>query len=430
VSAGGGIDVLVLGGGGREHALVARIARSPQVGRVLCAPGNGGTAAIARNLALDPEDPAAVVAAAKAHAVGLVVVGPEGPLVAGVADALREAGIDVFGPSQAAARLEGSKVWSKRFMLRHGVPTAPAESFDDADAAIAHARAAGVPLVVKADGLAAGKGVIVPGSVDETVDAIERIMRRREVGAAGSSVLLEHMLVGQEVSYHVVIDGSRFVALAPAQDHKRVRDGDQGPNTGGMGAYSPPPIVTPEIERKILERVVKPTLAGLATERLEYRGALFIGLMIVDGEPLVIEYNARFGDPETQVLLARLGGDVMPLLLGAARGDLSSVQLSWEAKAAMCVVLAAPGYPGGYPKGAVIEGLVEAAAVPGVEVLHAGTRVEGGRVLTAGGRVLGVTARGGSVDEAADRAYTAAARVRFDGVHYRRDIGHHARGAR
>ena len=258
------IDVLVVGGGGREHALAARIARSPQVGRVLCAPGNGGTEAIAQNLALDPEDPAAVVAAAKAHGVGLVVVGPEGPLVAGVADALRSAGIDVFGPSQAAARLEGSKVWSKLFMQRHGIPTASAVSFDDADAAEAHARAAGVPLVVKADGLAAGKGVIVPKSVAETVDAIDRIMRKRELGAAGGSVLLEHKLVGQEVSYHVVLYGKRFVALVPAQDHKRVRDGDEGPNTGGMGAYSPPPVVTQELERKILERVVRPTLAGLA----------------------------------------------------------------------------------------------------------------------------------------------------------------------
>ena len=423
------MKVLVLGAGGREHALAARIARSPLVERVLCAPGNGGTASIAQNLALDAEDPAAVAAAAKAHGVGLVVVGPEGPLVAGVADAVRAAGIDVFGPSQAAARLEGSKVWSKLFMQRHGVPTAPATSFEDVDAAVAHARAAGVPLVVKADGLAAGKGVIVPSSVDETVDAIERIMRKREVGAAGSSVLLEHKLVGQEVSYHVVLDGTRCVALVPAQDHKRVSDGDQGPNTGGMGAYSPPPVVTPELEQKILERVVQRTLAGLAKEGLEYRGALFVGLMIVDGEPLVIEYNARFGDPETQVMLARLGGDVMPLLLGAARGDLSQVQLQWEAKAAMCVVLAAPGYPGSYPKNAAIEGLSDAAEVPGVEVLHAGTRLDAGRVLTAGGRVLGVTARGASIDEARERAYAAAARVRFEGVHYRRDIGHHARAA-
>jgi len=426
---GAAIDVLVLGGGGREHALAARIARSPLVRRVLCAPGNGGTAAIGQNLALDPEDPAAVVAAAKAHGVGLVVVGPEGPLVAGVADALRAAGVEVFGPSKAAARLEGSKVWSKLFMERHGIPTASAASFGDADAAEAHARAAAVPLVVKADGLAAGKGVIVPKSVAETVEAIDRIMRQRELGAAGGCVLLERKLVGQEVSYHVVLDGTRFVALVPAQDHKRVRDGDEGPNTGGMGAYSPPPVVTAEIERKILERVVRPTLAGLAAEGLEYRGALFVGLMIVDGEPLVIEYNARFGDPETQVLLARLGGDVMPLLLGAARGDLSGVELAWEAPAAMCVVLAAPGYPGSYPKGAVIEGLADAATLPGVEVLHAGTRADGGRVVTAGGRVLGVTARGKNLDEARERAYAAAALVRFEGVHYRHDIGHHARGA-
>ena len=419
--------VMVLGSGAREHALAARIARSPLVREVLCAPGNGGTAAIARNLAVDPEDGAAVVALAREHAVDFVVIGPEAPLVAGVADALRAAGILAFGPSRAAAQLEGSKIFSKQFMQRHGIPTAAAWTFDDPDAAIAHARAHGKPLVVKADGLAAGKGVVVTASVDETVQAIERAMRAREFGAAGSRVVLEECLFGQEVSYHVVIDGQRFLALAPAQDHKRLLDGDRGPNTGGMGAYSPPPVVTAEVEAKILARVVQPTLAGLRADGIEYRGALFIGLFVADGEPYVIEYNARFGDPETQVLLARYAGDVLPLLLGAARGDLSGVEVSWDAPCALAVVIAAEGYPGAYRKGTPIRGLAAAQALDGVEIFHAGTRLEGDTVVTAGGRVLSVTARGADIDAAAALAYTAAARIELDGAQYRHDIGHHAR---
>jgi len=297
--------VLVVGSGGREHALASKLAKSPSLSALFCAPGNGGTAAVAENLAVDPENVVAVVELAKAHAIELVVVGPEAPLVAGLCDALAAAGILAFGPGKAGARLEGSKAYSKEFMRRHGVPTAAAEIFRDADAAIACARAAGRPLVVKADGLAAGKGVIVASSVEER-------------------------LVGEEVSYHVVIDGERFVALAAAQDHKRLLDGDRGPNTGGMGAYSPPPVVSGDVERKILERVVRPTLAGLRADGIAYRGALFIGLMIAEGEPSVIEYNARFGDPETEVMLARYRGDLLPLLLGAARGDLRGVNVAWS----------------------------------------------------------------------------------------------------
>ena len=422
-----GMRVLVLGSGAREHALAARIARSPDVREVLCGPGNGGTAAIARNVAVDPEDGAAVVALARAQAIDFVVVGPEAPLVAGVVDALQAAGILAFGPTRAGAQLEGSKSFSKQFMQRHGIPTAAAWTFDDADAAIAHARAHGKPLVVKADGLAAGKGVVVAASVDETVQAIERAMRAREFGAAGARVVLEERLVGQEVSYHVVLDGTRFVALAPAQDHKRLLDDDRGPNTGGMGAYSPPPVVTAEVEAKILERIVRPTLAGLRADGIEYRGALFIGLMVTDGEPFVIEYNARFGDPETQVLLARYAGDVLPLLLGSARGDLSGLEVGWDAPCALAVVIAAGGYPGAYRKGTPIAGLEAAQAVPGVEVFHAGTRVDGDRLVTAGGRVLSVTARGADIDAAAALAYAASARIQLDGAQYRHDIGHHAR---
>jgi phosphoribosylamine--glycine ligase len=422
-----GLTLMVVGSGGREHALAARLARSPDVSRVLCAPGNGGTAAIAENVAVDPEDVPAVVALAKARGVGFVVVGPEAPLVRGLVDALLAAGIETFGPHQSAARLEGSKAFSKRFMQKYGVPTAAAWIFDDADAADAHVRALGRPLVVKADGLAAGKGVIVAGDVAETLDAIDRVMRKREFGAGGAVVVLEERLLGEEVSYHVVLDGERHVPLVAAQDHKRLLDGDLGPNTGGMGAYSPPPVVTAAIEQKILARVVQPTLLGLRAEGLAYRGALFIGLMIVDGEPLVLEYNTRFGDPETQVMLSRYRGDILPLLRGAARGDLSGVRVEWESPAAMAVVLAAPGYPGEYKKGLPISGLDAAAQVTGVQVQHAGTRKQGESIVTAGGRVLSVTAHGPDIDSVAERAYAAAARIQFEGVQYRRDIGHRAR---
>jgi phosphoribosylamine--glycine ligase len=422
----GKMRVLILGSGAREHALATRIGRSPLVGEVLCAPGNGGTAAIAQNVSVDPEDGAAVVALARAHAVDFAVVGPEGPIVAGVVDALQAAGILTFGPTRAGARLEGSKSFCKAFLDRYRIPTAAAWAFDDPDAAIAHARSHGQPLVVKADGLAAGKGVLVTDSVDETVRAIERVMRAREFGPAGARVVLEERLFGQEVSYHVVLDGTRFVALAPAQDHKRLLDGDRGPNTGGMGAYSPPPVVTAAVEAKILARIVRPTLDGLRADGIDYRGALFIGLMIVNEDPFVIEYNARFGDPETQVLLARFAGDLMPLLLGSARGDLSGVEVRWDAPCALSVVMAAAGYPGAYRKGTPIGGLADAQS-PDVEIFHAGTRLDGDALVTAGGRVLSVTARGADIDAAAELAYAATARIELDGAQYRHDIGHHAR---
>jgi phosphoribosylamine---glycine ligase len=424
------MNVMILGGGAREHALAARIARSPRLERLVCVPGNGGTARIAENIAGDPEDTAAVVALARSHAIDFVVVGPEAPLCAGVVDALAEAGIEAFGAHKAAARLEGSKAFSKRFMQRHGVPTAAAAIFEDADAAVEYARAAGKPLVVKADGLAAGKGVIVAGSVAETIDAIDRVMRKREFGAAGASVVLEELLVGEEVSFHVLLDGARGVPLVAAQDHKRLLDADRGPNTGGMGAYSPPPIVTAELERTILERVVQPTLEGLRADGLAYRGVLFIGLMIAGGEPYVLEYNTRFGDPETQVLTARFEGDLLALFVAAAHGELDTVPLDWKAKTAMSVVIAAPGYPGSYPQGLPIAGLAEAERIDGVTVQHAGTRLDGDRIVTAGGRVLSVTAAGSDLDSVAQRVYAAVERIAFEGMQYRRDIGWRARAPR
>jgi phosphoribosylamine--glycine ligase len=421
------MKVLVVGGGGREHAIVERIARSAGVTQVLCAPGNGGTASIAENVPVPAEDVAGIVALARQRAVDFVVVGPEAPLVAGLVDALAEVGIEAFGPRKVAAQLEGSKAFSKAFMERHRIPTARSATFDDADSALAYARAQGRPLVVKADGLAAGKGVVVPSDVAGTLEAIERAMRGREFGAAGERVVLEEILVGEEVSFHVVLDGERVVPLVAAQDHKRVFDGDHGPNTGGMGAYSPPPVVTAEVEQKILERIVAPTVAGLKADGIPYRGVLFIGLMICGGEPYVIEYNVRFGDPETEVILARFDGDLLALLRGSARGELDKVEVRWSAPCALCVVLAAGGYPGSYTKGQAIEGIDAANALSGVHVLHAGTKREGGAIVTAGGRVLAVTARGEGIDAVAARAYEAIERIHFEGMQYRRDIAHHAR---
>jgi phosphoribosylamine--glycine ligase len=421
--------VMVLGSGGREHALAARLRASAQVSDLICAPGNGGTARIARNLPVNPEDVDAVVALARAEAVDLVVVGPEAPLVAGVVDALAAAGIPAFGPRKAAARLEGSKSFSKEFMSRHGVPTADFAVFEDAALARRFVEESGKAWVVKADGLAAGKGVIVAEDVAQTLDAIDRMLQDNEFGAAGARVVLEQRLRGQEVSYHVVLDGKRFLPLAAAQDHKRLGDGDAGPNTGGMGAYSPPPVVTPEVEQRILREVVEPTVRGLAADGLDFRGTLFIGLMIEDGQPRVLEYNVRFGDPETEVLMARYGGDVLPLLLGAATGDLSQVQPRWDTPVALCVVLAAPGYPGTIRKGLPITGVERAEQVPGVQVAHAGTIMQDGKLLTSGGRVMCVTATGDQIDEVAARAYKAVSAIEFEGMQYRRDIGHHARSA-
>lgn len=421
------MKVLVVGGGAREHAIASRIAQSAGVTHVLCAPGNGGTAAIAENVAVAAEDVPGIVKLAKDRGVGFVVVGPEGPLVAGLVDALEDAGIEAFGPKRLAAQLEGSKAFSKAFMERHAIPTARAATFTDADAAVAYARSHGKPLVVKADGLAAGKGVVVARTVAETVEAIERVMRAREFGAAGDRVVLEEVLVGEEVSYHVLLDGEHSVALAAAQDHKRLCDGDEGPNTGGMGAYSPPPVVTAEVERKILERIVAPTVAGLRKDNIPFRGVLFIGLMIDGGEPYVLEYNTRFGDPETEVLLARFDGDLLALMRACAQGKLDTVSVRWKAPCAVAIVLAAGGYPGSYENGRVISGLAAAAQVEDVQVLHAGTKRDGDTVTTAGGRVLAVTAQGTDIDSTAARAYEAVSRIAFDGMQYRRDIGHHAR---
>jgi phosphoribosylamine--glycine ligase len=413
--------VFIVGSGAREHALAAAIAQAGH--EVVVAPGNAGTAAFARNVAVRADDVPGLVERAVAERADLVVVGPELPLTLGLVDALGARGVRVFGPSRAAAQLEGSKAFMKRFCQRHRIPTARFEVFDDADAAERHVRSAPRPLVVKADGLAAGKGVVVSSSADEACDAIDRIMRQRAFGDAGRTVVVEELLAGEEASFHVICDGTRGIALAAAQDHKRVADGDRGPNTGGMGAYAPAPVVTPAVHDRVMREIVEPTLAGMAAEGAPLRGVLFVGLMIDRGEPRVLEYNVRFGDPEATVLVPTYGGDWFDLLDSAARGDLPSAPTAPAQRAALSIVMAAAGYPEAPRAGDRIEGL-DAALAPGAFVYHAGTRREpDGSVVTSGGRVLAVGASAATLAEAARLAYETVARIRWDGEHHRRDIG-------
>jgi phosphoribosylamine---glycine ligase len=420
--------VIVVGSGAREHALAAALAGAAH--EVLVAPGNAGSAAVGRNVPVPVDDVDGIVQLAAAERPDLVVVGPELPLVLGVVDALVARGVTAFGPSRAAARLEASKAFMKGFCKRYGIPTAPFAVFDDPDAAQRHLRdhaqdrgPSAAPLVVKADGLAAGKGVVVADTVDEACVGIDRIMRGREFGDAGRVLVLEERLSGEEASFHVVCDGKRAVALASARDHKRVGDGDRGPNTGGMGAYAPSGAVTPEVRAIVMRDVVEPTLAGMAAEGAPFRGVLFVGLMIERGIARVLEYNVRFGDPEATVLVPMYDGDWFELLEGAALGDLSRAQAGTAPGAALSVVMAAAGYPGKPRTGDAIEGL-DAPLPPGTFVRHAGTaRSPDGRVVTSGGRVLTVGAYAPTLDQAARSAYDAVDRIRWEGEHHRRDIG-------
>jgi phosphoribosylamine--glycine ligase len=416
--------VVVVGSGAREHALAAAFASAGH--QVIVAPGNAGTQLVARNVDVQPDDVAGLVELAVAEAADLVVVGPEQPLTLGLVDALSERGVRAFGPTRAAARLEASKAYMKTFCERHRIATAPFAVFDRADAAERHVRAAARPLVVKADGLAAGKGVVVADTVDEACAAIDRMMRRGEFGPAGRMVVIEERLAGEEASFHAICDGTRAVALAPAQDHKRVRDGDAGPNTGGMGAYAPAPVVGLDLEERVMREVVEPTLAGMASEGAPFRGVLFVGLMIDRGEPSVLEYNVRFGDPEATVLFPTYDGDWVELFEASARGDLSGVPKPRARSAALSVVMAARGYPGMPRKGDLIEGL-DVPLPPGAFVFHAGTaRDRSGRVVTGGGRVLTVGASAPSLAEAARVAYEVVGRIHWDGEHHRSDIGRRA----
>ena len=423
------MKVLMIGGGGREHALAWKLAQSTQVEQVFVAPGNAGTAAEAKltNVAIAATDLDSLVAFARDEQIGLTVVGPEAPLVEGVVDRFQAAGLTIFGPTQAAAQLEGSKSFTKDSLARHDIPSADYQTFTDVDSALAYLSKMGAPIVIKADGLAAGKGVIVALSEAEAEAAIRDMLEANTFGGAGARVVIEEFLEGEEASFIVMVDGEHVVPMATSQDHKRAYDGDTGPNTGGMGAYSPAPVVTPEVDARIMEQVILPTVRGMAAEGNAYTGFLYAGLMIdAAGNPKVIEYNCRFGDPETQPIMLRLTSDFAELCLAGAQGKLDGQRCEWDSRAAVGVVLAAGGYPGSYRKGDVIHGLA-AAEETGCKVFHAGTAQDSqGEIITAGGRVLCVTVLGHSVSAAQQQAYQGVNAIHWDGVECRRDIAFRA----
>jgi phosphoribosylamine--glycine ligase len=423
------MKLLVIGSGGREHALAWKLAQSPRVQVVFVAPGNGGTATEPGLENVDISAISQLVEFAQREGIHLTVVGPEAPLAAGVVDAFRDAGLRIFGPTRAAAQLEASKDFAKQFMVRHGIPTARHATFESASEAKQYVAQHGAPIVVKADGLAAGKGVVVAASLDEAHAAIDMMLLEHRFGEAGARVVLEECLEGEEASFIVVCDGTRALPLATSQDHKRLRDGDQGPNTGGMGAYSPAPVVTPEVHARVMREIIMPAVQGMAKDGTPYVGFLYAGLMIDKaGNPKTLEFNCRMGDPETQPIIMRLKSDLLPLFEGALEHRLEGAAVEWDRRTALGVVLAAEGYPEAPRQGAVIEGLPQ----PGADcrVFHAGTRLEGKRVVASGGRVLCVTALGDSIRMARTRAYDAVAAIRFDGMQYRKDIGARALKAR
>jgi phosphoribosylamine--glycine ligase len=419
-------DVLLVGGGGREHALAWKLAQSPRLGRMIAAPGNPGIAAHARCVAVKDTAVDELVALARRERPGLVVVGPEAPLALGLADRLRAAGFAVFGPSRAAARLESSKAFAKDLMARHGIPTARFRTLHDAEGARRYCRELGAPLVVKADGLAAGKGVVVCRTLDEADRAVALCFEDRAFGDAGLTVVIEEFLDGEEASFFALADGAAVLPLAGAQDHKTVFDGDRGPNTGGMGAYSPAPVLDEAMQERVMAEIARPVIAAMAKEGAPYAGVLYVGLMITREGPKVIEFNCRFGDPECQAIVPRLRDDLLALLEAAATGRGLPAALAWSERASVCVVMASGGYPGRYETGRPITGIEAAAALRDVHVFHAGTARHDGTLVTAGGRVLGVQALGEDVATAIRAAYAGVERIRFDGAHYRRDIGHHA----
>lgn len=420
------MKVLVIGSGGREHTLVWKIAQSPKVEKVYCAPGNAGTAEIAENVPISSDNIAELKEFALKKKIDLAVVGPEAPLVKGIVDEFQFSGLRIFGPTKEAAQIEGSKVFAKDLMVEWGVPTAKAMIFDNPDTAIEYVEKEGPPIVIKAKGLAAGKGVAVCSSLDEAKKAIHLAMREKVFGEAGDEILVEECLVGEEASILAFTDGKTIVPMVSAQDHKPIFDNDKGPNTGGMGAYSPAPAVTGEIEKTVMEKVFKPIINGMAKREKPYKGVLYAGLMIGEEEPKVLEFNVRFGDPETQAILPRMGSDLVPIMEAVIDGKLDQVKIDWDNRAAVCVVMASGGYPGNYKKGIPITGLDKAKKLKDVIVFHAGTKKTDKKVVTSGGRVLGVTALGDSIPQAIDNTYRAVKLISFDGMHYRTDIGRKA----
>jgi phosphoribosylamine--glycine ligase len=422
------MKVLVVGGGGREHALVWKIAQSPLVEKIYCAPGNPGTADLAENLPIRADEIEKLLEFAWRERIDLTVVGPEQPLSLGIVDIFENHDLKVFGPRRNAALIEGSKAFSKDLMQKYNVPTAAYGVFTEIAAAEEFIDRTGVPIVVKADGLAAGKGVIIAQTRDEAVGAVRDMLSGNAFGSAGSRVVIEEFLTGEEASFLAITDGRNIIPLASAQDHKAVFDGDKGPNTGGMGAYSPAPVVTSEIHEKAMSEVLRRAVDGMAAEGRPYCGVLYAGLMVKDGQVKTLEFNARFGDPECQPLLMRMKSDIVPVLLAVANGDLSGMNIEWHDRAAVCVVMAAEGYPGEYRKGDAISGLNVAAQLDDVYVFHAGTSLQAGQCVTNGGRVLGVTALGDTVEKAIGRAYQAVGAISWPGVQFRTDIGKKAIG--
>jgi len=416
------VNILVIGSGGREHALYWKLSESPQTEQIYAIPGNPGMGASAA-IALD--DHAAILRFVKEHEIGLVVVGPEVPLMNGLVDELEAAGIRAFGPHANAAEIEGSKSFAKDLMKKYGIPTAHYEVFTAAEPARAYIRQEGAPIVVKADGLAAGKGVIVAMTEQEALDAVDAIMEDHSFGDAGARVVIEEFMEGEEASLLAFTDGTTIRPMISAQDHKRAYDGDRGPNTGGMGTYAPAPVMTPEMTERAVEEILKPTIAAMAKEGRTYRGCLYLGLMVTADGPKVVEFNARFGDPETQVVLPLLDSDLVAIMCACADGTLADVPIRWKDGAAVCVVLASGGYPGHYEKGQEIHGLADAEAM-GALVFHAGTAMKDGKLVTNGGRVLGVVGRGADISSAVDAAYAAATKISFKDAYYRKDIAHRA----
>lgn len=422
-----GKKVLIVGQGGREHALAWKMAQSPEIEKIYAAPGNPGIAQLAECIDIKAEDVKGLLTLAREKGIDLTVVGPEVPLMEGIVDRFRAAGLNIFGPTAAAARLEGSKVFAKDLMKKYGVPTAEYRAFADIEPAYAYARSftdRGQAVVIKADGLAAGKGVVVAGDFDQARAAIDTIMADRSFGEAGDRVVIEECLAGEEVSFFVITDGHNYVPLLSAQDHKRVFDNDEGPNTGGMGAYNNPPIFTAALYQKVIKEVIEPVIKGMANEGCPFQGVLYAGLMINGQDIKVLEFNARFGDPETQVLMPMIKSDLLPLLEASAGGNIKGCEVQLNDGICVCVVLASGGYPGSYEKGQVIEGLEKLP--PDALVFHAGTAVDQGRLVTGGGRVLGVVSRGQNFREAIDRVYGQVEAIRFQGMHYRTDIGRRA----